>query len=442
MSTLRTLTTLILGGALGAQLAGCTAAQKACDPNEPNTICTVAGQGTNGWAPANKPGGDNGLAIDAYLSWPQDTVIAPNGDLWIEDFNNYLVRAVDDKGVITTVIGSGLLGDSPDAGETTCPALQAKFNHTTSLAFHNDGTTDWLYLAAWHGSRVKRVNYATMMLENYAGLGVRTRYSGDDGPALQAALDLPTGIAFDPSGNVTIMDQANQVIRQVTADGNIHTIAGKCVIEIDPNEAEPCATPTLCPNSNKWVCGNVEVYCGTNGSLYGTNDCAQAFSGDGGPATELRMAQQVGQVSRPGGRLAYDSVGNLVFADSGNNRIRRITADGTVNTIAGTGTPGYSGDGGAATAAQLKYPVDIAIAPDDTIYFSDFDNSCIRKIDPSGQISTAAGMCSPSPSDWGFGGDGGPPTKAKLNQAAGIDLKGNKLYISDTYNNRVRVVNL
>jgi sugar lactone lactonase YvrE len=430
--------------ACGLAASGCTDS-KACDPDAPGTICTVAGEGTNGWAPPNKQGGDNGPAVDAYLSWPQDTVIAPNGDLWIEDFNNYQVRAVGSDGIIKTVIGSGLLGDSPDPGETSCPALQAAFNHTTHLAFHNDGTTNWLYMAAWHGSRVKRLDYDAMTVENYAGLGVRTRYTGDDGPAMTAALDLPTSIAFDPQGNVTIMDQANQVIRQVTPDGMIHRIAGRCVIELDPNEPEPCAAPTQCPNSDKWVCGRPEVYCGTTGEYNGTADCTQGFSGDGGPALDLRMAQDVGQFSRPGGRIAYDGAGNLIFADSGNNRLRRIGTDGIVNTIAGTGEKGFSGDGGPATAAKLSSPVDIAVADDGTIYFTDTDNSCVRKIDTAGTISTVAGMCNPvfPASDANtFHGDGGPPEKAELNQPAGIDLVGNKLYISDTYNNRVRVVNL
>ena len=282
-----------------------------------------------------------------------------------------------------------------------------------------------------------------MLLENFAGLGVRTRYSGDGGPALMATVDLPNSVAIDADGNVAIMDQANQVIRQVGLDGNITTIAGKCVIELDPNMQCTDDQLTLCPNSSKWVCGDPQVYCGTTGNIYGTNDCTPGFAGDGGDALQLRMAQQGGQIASPSGRLAYDNGGNLIFADSGNNRIRKIDkTTNIVTTIVGNGTAGYAGDGGDATMAELNYPVDIAIAPDDTLYFADFYNSCIRKVDPTGVISTVAGTCSSNSNDWGFDGDGGPPTKAKLNKPAGIDLEGNKLYISDTYNNRVRVVNL
>ncbi|HEY0251575.1 MAG TPA: hypothetical protein VGC41_08610, partial [Kofleriaceae bacterium] len=279
-----------------------------------------------------------------------------------------------------------------------------------------------------------------MQLENFAGLGLRTYYYGDDGPALMSALDLPTSVAIDADGNIAIMDQANQVIRQVDSAGNIHRIAGKCVIE-----QKACAegeVTTQCPNSDKFVCGDPETYCGHNGNFYGTADCTLAYAGDGGPATELRMAQEYGQMARPSGRIAYDADGNLYFADSTNNRIRKINkSDGIVNTVVGNGTGGYSGDGGPATQASINFPVDIAFGPDGSLYFADFNNSCIRKV-TAGTISTVAGTCSANPSDWGFEGDGGAPTKAKLNQPSGIDVVGNKLYISDTYNNRVRVVNM
>jgi hypothetical protein len=424
-----TLMPMLVGFALGA--CG-TSDSGVCDPAAPKTICTIAGQGTSGY------GGDNGNALDAYLFWPQDTVIAPSGDVWIEDFNNYLVRAVSPDGMIKTVIGTGLLGDSPTAAQgDRCPALQADFNHTTSLVFNGD----YLYMSAWHGSRVKRVNYGTMEVENFAGTGARTYFFGDDGPALNAALDLPTSVAIDADGNVAIMDQANQAIRQVDAAGNIHRIAGRCVIE-----QTPCAVgevPRQCPNSEKFACGNLDLNCGKTGDVYGTADCTLGFSGDGGPALDLRMGQEYGQMARPSGRIVYDLDGNLIFADSTNNRIRKINkSDGIVNTIVGNGTSGYAGDGGPAKAAEINFPVDVAIGPDNSLYFADFNNSCIRKVDPAGTITTVAGTCSPNPKDWGFSGDGGLPTEAKLNQPSGIDVVGTKLYISDTYNNRVRVVNL
>jgi sugar lactone lactonase YvrE len=412
---------LALGTSLAASLAAC--GDFPCDPEARGTICTVVGAGEEGFA------GDEGPATEAQLYTPQDTAISPDGELWVIDFNNYLIRAVDDQGIIRTVIGSGLLGDSPaEEGVDEVPALQADMNHTPSMFFH-DG---YLYMAAWHNSRVKRVDLSTMMIQNFAGAGRRTYYTGDGGPALEAALDLPSSIASDPDGNVVIMDQANQVIRMVDQDGMMHRLAGSCVVEL-----EACADgePYACTDSNKTACGdNVGEAC--------AQPCTPGYGGDGGPALEARMAQPYGQMADPAGRLAYDADGNLIFADSNNHRIRRIDKDGIIETIAGTGEAGYSGDGGPATEASMNNPVDVAVAEDGSIYFTDVYNSCVRKIDSSGEISTAVGICSDRRKDWRFDGDGGPPDQARLNRPYGIDLVGpNKMYVADSYNNRIRVVN-
>jgi adhesin/invasin len=156
---------------------------------------------------------------------------------------------------------------------------------------------------------------------------------------------------------------------------------------------------------------------------------------------EARIAQPYGQVADPAGRLAYNARGDLIFADTDNNRIRRVS-NGVITTIAGTGDAGYSGDDGPGVSAQINHPIDIAIAEDGTVYFTDMKNNCVRKLDPAGVISRVAGRCSSNVSDRGFGGDGASPLDAKLNRPYGIDLEDNKLYISDTYNHRIRVVNL
>lgn len=394
-----------------------------CDPEAPNSICTIAGSDEQGFS------GDDGPGTAAALYVPQDMAVHPNGELWLLDFNNYLVRAIDDTGTIRTVIGTGELNDSPPAGVAEMPASEAGFNHTPDMLFH-DG---FLYMAAWHNSRIKRVNLDTMMLENYAGAGKRTYYDGDGGPRLEAALDLPSSIALDPAGNLVIMDQANQVIRRITADGNIDRIAGKCVVDLDV----PCTAgqqPTLCPGSNKFVCGDPVTEC--------EKTCTPGDSGDGGPALELRMGQPFGQSADPAGRIAYDASGNLFFADTDNNRIRKVDTNGIVTTVAGTGVGGYSGDGGPAAEAKVSRPVDVEAAPDGSIYFTDVYNNCVRKIDTSGIITTVVGQCSPSPKDRGFAGDGGSPLEAKLDRPYGIELVGKKLYVADTFNNRIRVVNL
>lgn len=309
------------------------------------------------------------------------------------------------------------------------PALEAYFNHTSDLFFH-DG---YLYLAAWHNSRIKRVRLSDMTIENYAGLGRRTFYDGDGGAALAASLDLPSSIALAPDGNLVIMDQANQVVRKIDSDGNVQRIVGKCVVELD----SPCAPgvePVACPGSNKFACGNLPVEC--------MKPCTPGYSGDGGPALEARLGQPFGQAADPAGRVVYDHAGNLLIADTDNNRIRRVDTAGIITTIAGTGVGGYSGDGGPAIEAEINRPVDVAVGPDNTLYFTDVYNSCVRKIDPSGIISGVAGRCTTIPKERGFSGDGGPPLEARLDRPYGIELVGNKLYVSDSYNNRIRVVNL
>jgi hypothetical protein len=425
---MKTLGLFLFSSLLGAS-AACGGSDP-CDPDAPNTICTIAGSGEQGF------NGDLGPATNAALYVPQDTAVSPDGEVWLLDFNNYLVRAIDASGVIRTVIGNGLVGDSPAPGEPMIPALSAAFNHTTDLFFH-DG---YLYLSAWHNSRVKRVRLSDMMMENFAGRGRRTYYDGDGGPALNASLDLPSSIALDPkTGNIVIMDQANQVVRMVDKAGNISRVAGKCIVDRD----EPCAPgvePVACSTlpdfagSDKFACGDLLVHC--------TEACTPGFSGDGGLATEARMKQPFGQAADPAGRVVYDHAGNLLIADTDSNRIRKVAPDGTITTIAGTGQRGYSGDGGPAAQAKINRPVDVTVGPDDTLYFTDVYNSCIRKVDPQGIISAVAGQCSDNPDDQGFSGDGGPPLEAKLNRPYGIDLVGNKLYISDSYNNRIRVVNL
>jgi hypothetical protein len=243
---------------LGFLVAACGGSDDACDPDAPNTICTIAGSGEQGLNGSTK-------ALEANLYVPQDTAMSPDGELWLLDFNNYLVRRLDADGNIFTMAGTGEVGDSPPPEMPSMPATSALFNHTTDLFFHEG----YLYLAAWHNSRVKRIRLSDMTLENFAGVGKRTYYYGDESDALSAAVDLPSSITHDPAGNIVVMDQANQVIRMIDQDHVIHRIAGKCVVDLD----EPCAVgeePQLCPtievsgvaySSNKFACGNLATEC-------------------------------------------------------------------------------------------------------------------------------------------------------------------------------------
>lgn len=407
-----------------ALLAGCGSDEEPCDPTVPNTICTIAGSGKQGYD-------RNTLAIEAALYVPQDTAVSPDGEVWILDFNNYLVRRIRPDGTLQRMVGNGDLGDSPPDGTRAMPALDATFNHTSDLFFANG----YLYLAAWHNSRIKRVDLSTMMLENFAGRGRRTYYDGDGGPRLDASLDLPSSIALAPNGDVVIMDQANQVVRKVDADGKITRIAGTCVLD-DIVACAPGVAPVACNgDTNKTTCGDPND-CGTERA------CVPGYGGDGGPAIDARIAQPYGQAADPAGRIVYDKLGNLYIADSENNRIRKVDTAGIITTVAGTGQRGYSGDDGPAVDAQINRPIDVEVDDAGNVYFTDVYNNCIRRIDADGTMRRVAGKCKAYPAGAGFSGDGGPPLEAKLDRPYGIDLEGGKLYISDSYNNRIRVVNL
>ncbi|MBX3271546.1 MAG: hypothetical protein KF729_14870 [Sandaracinaceae bacterium] len=396
--------------AVAATLAAAYGCDPYCEP-APDTICTIAGRTTAGFS------GDGADARDAELYLPMDMAVGPDGRVYVADWNNHRIRAFAVGGAIETVAGTGLLGDGPLG-----PAVDAAFNHPTSVLFDLPGR---MYIAAWHNSRIRRVDLATGALEDVCGTGGRA-YAGDGGPALTAVLDLPAGLAFDPDGNLLVVDQANQVIRRIAGDGMIHRVAGACFVD----ECAPGATPSACPGTDKFSCtmGEDPTVC--------MNPCQPAFGGDGGPALEARFSMPFGQSADPAGRIAVALDGTMYLADTRNHRIRRIGTDGIVTTYAGTGTRGASGDGGPATAAELNNPVDLAVADDGTLYLTDTFNSCVRAIDPAGTIRTVAGICGRR----GFGGDGGPPDQALLDRPYGLELHGGRLYIADTHNQRVRVI--
>jgi adhesin/invasin len=396
-----------------AFVSGCSEEEEVplCTPAA-GTICTIAGSDRAGYS------GDGGPANEATIYLPQDVTVGPDGNTYLLDWNNHRVRRIDSaSGTIETVAGTGLLGDGP-----TGPATLSDFNHPTNIAFDATGR---MIIAAWHNSRIKIVDLTSGTLSDACGSGARA-YKGDGGPAASADLDLPASVALDPDGNLFIMDQANQVIRRIDPNGNIERVAGRCVV----NQCAEGEVPEACPESNKTVCNP------TANPDACKLPCQPSFAGDDGPALEMRMAQPFGQQADPAGRIAFDAQQNLYFADTGNHRIRMIATDGTVTTVVGNGEAGYGGDGGPALAAKLNRPIDIAIAGDGALYIADTFNSCVRVV-RNGTIETAAGVCGQR----GFAGDGGPPDAALLDRPYGVALATDgTLYITDTYNHRVRIV--
>jgi hypothetical protein len=170
--------------------------------------------------------------------------------------------------------------------------------------------------------------------------------------------------------------------------------------------------------------------------------CTPGYSGDDIPATEMRMSQPFGQSASPAGRMAFDPEGDLYFADTSNHLIRMIGSDGIVRRVAGQppqdGVPqrGYAGDGGHALDALLNFPVDLELADDGTLYFTDVHNHCVRAIAPDGIISTVVGKCG----EKGYSGDGGPASEARIKLAFGIEWVDGRLNVADTGNSVIRTV--
>ena len=422
---------LALAAACGDNLDGASAdaggpdaqvTPEACIDPEPGIICTIAGSGGFGYS------GDDGPALEAEFSLPTDALMGPDGELLIVDWNNHRIRKLTAGGDIVHVAGRGELGGDLDSPENQ------DFNHPTNLLLDPD-TGDAL-IAAWHNSKIRNLDLETGDVTDRCGDG-RRAYVGDEGPAVIAAFDLPAAIAWDPDGNLVIMDQANQVLRYVDGDGNVHRLAGNCIIDQPPEAGGPgaCAAEDLvaCPGTNKMACVGMQ-FC----SL----PCNGGYAS--GTAETLRMSQPFGQSADPGGRIAYDGDGNLLWVDTENSLVRMLDPEGNDTIVAGTPPvdgvqqKGYAGDGGPATEAMLNRPVDVAIDQDGTIYLSDVSNDCIRAIDPDGVITTFAGVCG----DRDYDGDGGPADQAHLKLPYGIELSGDTLYIADTGNSRIRAVRL
>ena len=291
-----------------------------------------------------------------------------------------------------------------------------------------------LYIADQSNHHIRKVD-AAGAISTVAGNGTYG-YSGDGGPAVAAQLWGPNGVAVDGAGNLYIVDRGNQRIRKVDAAGVISTVAGDGTQGFG-GDGGPATAAQLDTPQGVAVdgAGNLYIADGGNNRIRKV-DSAGAIStvagggpiGDGGAAVAA-------QLYYPNG-VAPDGAGNLYIADSFNHRIRKVDAAGVISTVAGDGTRGYGGDGGAAVAAQLFAPRGVALDGAGNLYIADNANNRIRKVDAAGVITTVAGD-----GTRGSGGDGGPATAAQLSSPRGVALDGaGNLYIADRSNHRIRKV--
>jgi len=327
-------------------------------------LTRVAGNSTSGYS------GDGGQAINAQLTQTTGLAVDAAGNLFLADLGR--VRRVSPGGIIATVAGNGTLGFSGDGGPATDAAISVG-------GISVDGAGN-LFLADERAGRIRKVSPAGI-ITTIAGTGT-FRYSGDGGPATSAQLSFPSDVAVDSRGNIYVADTNNCRVRRIDPNGIITTIAGSGV---------------------------------------------RGYSGDGGSATDAQLNSPTG--------VAVDGVGNVYFVDGSNLRVRRISPGGIITTVAGNGTQGSSGDGGLATGAQLNRPLGVAADTEGNLFITGSDFR-VRKVSPDGIITTVADNGNPNSL-----GDGGPAAKAQLDDPEDVAVDGaGNLFIADAGNGRVRKV--
>jgi RHS repeat-associated protein len=336
-------------------------------------IATVAGNGNYGKS------GHSGPATSAEFYSDYAVATDASGNLYIVDGGDAVVLKVTaSTGNMSTVAGKGTEGYSGDGAAAT----NAELNWPNGMALDSSGN---IYIADSGNCRIRKVTVSTGVITTVAGNG-NYGYSGDGAAATSAALNSPQGVAVDSSGNLYIADSGNRVVRKVTASsGIISTVAGTG---------------------------------------------AAGYTGDGGAATSAELALPES--------VAVDGSGDIYIADANNNVVRYVKAlTGVITTVAGNGTAGYLGDNGAATSAELNSPQGIALDGSGNLYIADTSNNVIREVTTStGDITTVAGNGTS-----GYSGDGGAAISAELSgpQGVGLDSSAN-IYIADMGNLVVRVV--
>lgn len=340
-------------------------------------INTVVGNGVAGYYGDGLSSagfsGDGGTATLAYLNSPYQTAVDAGGNIYIADRGNNRVRKIAVNGVISTIAGNGTAGSTGDGGA----ALNAELNDPIGVAVDGVGN---VYIAEYHGNRIRKVK-PDGIITTVAGNGT-AGYTGDGGQATSAEIHAPIGLAVDAYNYLYIVDNGNGCIRKVTGTV-ISTVAGT----------------------------------GTYG-----------YNGD-------NISAKSAQLNDPYG-VALDAAGNIYIGDTNNNRIRKVATNGIITTVAGTGAGGYTGDGGAATSANIHAPLLLTVDAAGAVYFSDSANDVIRRLNLNGTISTVAGN-----GIKGYTGDGGAAASAEFDIPVAVSLdKLGDLYVTDYYTNRIRKV--
>jgi len=400
-------------------------------------ISTYAGTGTCGYS------GDGGAANTAELYTPTGVTVDSTGNLFIADTTNCVVREVaKTTQKISTVAGNHTCGFSGDAGLATA----AELNQFHALSVNSGGTV--VTVADYYNQRIRQFTVGGN-INTVAGNGTAcSGVCGEGGVATSAELYYPDGIAQTSGGTYYIGNNDNYVVDSFTVGGNLSLAAGNHTYNLETlvNGIPPSGVEINYPfgvavdstgnvyfnDSHNFIVR--ELVKSSNLVNIFAGDGTYGYLGDGGPATSAELTYNYG--------VGKDSAGNVYIADSSDCLIRVVNSAGTISTFAGlvvSNSPrcGYSGDGGAATSAEIYQPYGIAVDSKNSVYITDISEHVVRRV-TGGIITTIAGIGGLS----GYSGDGGPASSALLNapEAVAVDPAGN-IFIADTNNCRVREIN-
>lgn len=382
--------------------------------------------------------GDTGIASinESHVMWPRIRALAQNASWFSGPTPNC---GSSPSNLITTVAGNGTQGFSGDSG----PATVASLNNPQGVTVDGSGN---ILVVDRVNARIRRVNASTGVITTVAGNGA-AGFGGDGGPAINASLSNPEAVAVDGAGNILIADSFSNRIRHVNVStGVITTVAGNGTYGFS-GDGGPALSASLSQPEGVAVDGSGNILIAETGSarirrVSASTGIIATVAGNGiqgfsGDGGPATSASLSGSFGSPLG-VAVDGSGNIFIADTGNGRIRRVNGStGIITTVAGNGVFGFSGDGGPAVTAGLFSPQGVAVDVSGNIFIADRANHRIRRVSGStGVITTVAGN-----GTLGFGGDGGPAANAALNnpQGVAVDASGN-LFIADSDNSRVRKV--
>lgn len=398
-------------------------------------MSTIAGTGDYDFS------GDDGPATQAAIAQPTSVAVDSEGSIFIVDSGNNRIRRIDPQtGIISTAVGTGEFGFDGDDGPADEAQLALQFAGAIRIADDDD-----LLIADTFNNRIRRVDSDTDIITTVAGIGPTGNFNGDftgdEGPATEASLNVPIALALDEDQNLFLADLGNNRVRRVDAEtGIITTVAGNG--ENGGGDDGPAVEAGLVP------CG---IVVDGFGNLYISDDgqnlirevdaetgIITTIGGGGGDLGDNRPAIMANLSLQDTSGIALDRQGNIYFADDGNHRIRKIDIQtGIITTVAGNGRNGYSGDGGAATQASLNDPSGMTVDLAGNILIADSSNSVIRRVDArTGIITTIVGN-----GGFDFDGDGGPALEATLNFPTDVEVdQSGNIYVVDSNNNRIRKV--